>query len=66
MATKGTNMDTCIIGAGFSGLLALRYLKDNPGVNRVTVYEQDSWTGGQWVYTDQTGPDVVFSAYKNL
>ncbi len=59
-------MDTCIIGAGLSGLLALRYLKDNPGVNRVIVYEQDSGIGGQWAYTDQTGPDVVSSAYKNL
>ncbi len=59
-------MDVCVIGVGLSGLLVLRHLKDKPGINRVIAYEKNAVFGGQWAYTDQTGPDVVSSVFKDL
>ena len=49
-----------------SGLLVLRHLKGKPGINRIIAYEKNPIFGGQWAYTDQTGPDVVSSAYRDL
>ncbi len=59
-------MDVCVIGAGVCGILMLRHLKDKPEVNRLVAFEQCPVIGGQWAYTDQTGPDVVSSIYKDM
>ena len=59
-------MDVCVIGAGMCGIIVLRHLKDKPEVNRLVAFEQCPVIGGQWAYTDQTGPDVASSAYKDL
>ena len=59
----------CVIGAGPSGLCALRHLKDK--FSKVVAFEQGDQLGGLWVYTDKTGQDddgvlVHSSMYKNL
>ncbi|XP_041969174.1 senecionine N-oxygenase-like [Aricia agestis] len=60
---------TCVIGAGYSGLAAARYLKQY-GVN-FTVFEASRHFGGTWrfdphVGTDEDGIPVFTSMYKNL
>ncbi len=59
-------MDVCVIGAGLSGLLVLRHLRYQSGINRLVAYEKCGDIGGQWLYTDQTGEDAVSSVYKDL
>lgn len=62
-------MKIAVIGAGFSGLMAIRHLKE-AGLF-VDCYEQSSTLGGTWRYSDRTGLDenglpVHSSMYKNL
>lgn len=58
-----------MIGAGYSGLAAARYLKEY-GVN-FTVFESAKDVGGQWrfdprVGTDEYGVPLSTSQYKYL
>ena len=67
--TSQSTKSVCVIGAGPSGLCALRHLKDK--FSKVVAFEQGDQLGGLWVYTDQTGEDddgvlVHSSMYKNL
>ncbi|CAG4953557.1 unnamed protein product [Parnassius apollo] len=60
---------TCVIGAGYSGLAAARYLQEY-GVN-FTVYEASRHVGGTWrfdphVGTDEDGLPLFTSMYKRL
>ncbi|XP_047505991.1 senecionine N-oxygenase-like [Pieris napi] len=60
---------TCVIGAGFSGLAAARYLKEF-GQN-FRVFEASSNIGGTWRFDphvgyDEYGTPVFTSTYKNL
>ncbi|XP_072929959.1 senecionine N-oxygenase-like [Epargyreus clarus] len=60
---------TCVIGAGYSGLAAARYLKEY-GIN-FTVFEAAKDVGGQWrfdprVGTDEYGVPLATSQYKYL
>lgn len=53
--SKNVLLKIAVIGAGPSGLCcAKNALSDG---HNVTVYEQNSSVGGQWVYTEQTGND---------
>ena len=67
--TSQSTKSVCVIGAGPSGLCALRHLKDK--FSKVVAFEQGDQLGGLWVYTDKTGEDddgvlVHSSMYKNL
>nr|CBX26644.1 flavin-dependent monooxygenase (ZvFMOc) [Zonocerus variegatus] len=58
-----------VLGAGPSGLVAARYLKD--AGFEVTVYERLHHVGGTWNYTDETwmaedGRPIYSSMYQNL
>ncbi len=50
-------MDVVVIGAGPSGVMALRHLQGKPGIRSVVAYERAGQAGGNWVYTDNTGID---------
>lgn len=61
----------CVIGAGGSGLAAVRHLTSEPDVFVVSVFEQASCIGGMWVFSEKTGSDehglaVHSSIYRNL
>lgn len=52
------NKSVCVIGAGPSGITAAKNLLDQ-GLN-VTVFEQGSEVGGNWVFSDKPGHSSVF------
>ncbi len=52
------NKKICVIGAGPSGITAAKNLLD-AGMS-VTVYDQGSEVGGNWVYTESEGHSSVF------
>ena len=56
------NLDVkiCIIGAGCSGLTAIKNLTQ-AGFNNVTCFEQNPWIGGNWKYTAETSHSSVCS-----
>ena len=65
------SMRVVVIGAGPSGLCALRYLADKPELYDPVAFEKMDSIGGTWVYTDQVGLDkygmtIHSSMYKNL
>ena len=67
MADKNTRV--CVIGAGPTGLCALRRLREK--FCNIVAFEQMEQLGGLWVYSDKTGFDedgvyVYWSMYKNL
>ncbi|XP_041375778.1 flavin-containing monooxygenase FMO GS-OX-like 2 [Gigantopelta aegis] len=60
-----------VIGAGASGLCALRHLFAKPATFDPICFEQSSRVGGTWVYTDKTGTDqygmpIFSSMYQEL
>ncbi|XP_075234109.1 senecionine N-oxygenase-like [Lycorma delicatula] len=60
-----------VIGAGGSGLCAVRYITEKENNFSCTLFEQQGLIGGTWVYTecvgkDQFGIPVHSSMYKNL
>lgn len=57
-------LEIAVIGAGPSGLCCAKNAL-NYGHN-VTVYEQNSKVGGQWMYTDEFGLAIHSSVYKSL
>ena len=64
-------MRVVVIGAGPSGLCALRHLADKPELYDPVAFEKADTIGGTWVYTDQVGLDqcgmtIHSSIYKNL
>ena len=61
MKNDGKHRHTAIIGAGPSGLAALKNLKQK-GI-RCTTYEAGSAVGGQWVLENSSG---MSSAYRSL
>lgn len=50
----------CIIGAGCSGLTAIKSMVDE-GLQDVTCYEQNPWIGGNWHYTAEESHSSVCS-----
>jgi len=52
------NLKIAIIGAGPSGITALKNLATN-GLD-VTCFEMNDQIGGNWVYKDKTGHSSVF------
>ena len=55
-----------IIGAGVSGLLSARHLKD---IADIKVYESKADIGGCWLYSkynERTYPDIEKNAYYKL
>ncbi|CAH2045539.1 unnamed protein product, partial [Iphiclides podalirius] len=64
-----SNKHVCVVGAGYSGLAAARYLQEY-GLN-FTVYEASRYIGGTWrfdphVGTDEDGLPMFTSMYKKL
>lgn len=59
----------CIIGAGASGLPAIRHVSESLNLDLV-VYEQGEAIGGLWLYSDSTttksGEPAHSSMYKSL
>ena len=60
-----------MIGAGAAGLVAARHLTSQPSIFDVSVFEQASFIGGTWVYTENTGTNehglpIHSSMYRNL
>ena len=53
-----SNSKIAIIGAGPSGITALKNLTTN-GFN-VTCFEMNDQIGGNWVYKDKTGHSSIF------
>ena len=50
----------CIIGAGCSGLTAIKCLQDE-GIEDMICYEQNPWIGGNWKYTADESHSSVCS-----
>ncbi len=59
-------MDVCVIGLGLSGIVTVKHLKDKPGIRSVVAFEKGAKLGGHWVYTEETGPDVHQSSYRDM
>lgn len=60
----------CVIGAGAAGLVAIRHIKNDPGLTGC-VFEQTDCIGGIWKYTDKIGNDefglpIHSTAYQGL
>ena len=60
-----------VIGAGASGLAALRHMSEKPEAFDPVAFEQSDVIGGTWVYSDSVGSDtngrpIYSSVYKNL
>ncbi|XP_034310113.2 uncharacterized protein [Magallana gigas] len=71
MSGKTTKQRVAVIGAGPSGLIALKHLSAFPDLFEPVVFEQNFWPGGIWQYTDKTGNDefglaVNSASYNNL
>nr|CBI83746.1 pyrrolizidine alkaloid N-oxygenase [Arctia caja] len=69
LAQSSPTSRVCIIGSGYSGLAAARYMQ-NYGLN-YTVFEATRNIGGTWRYdprvgTDEDGLPIFSSQYKNL
>ena len=59
----------CVIGAGPSGLAALRHLAKDRDTFMPTAFEKGDRVGGTWIYTDTTDLDedgMCNTLYKNL
>ena len=52
------NVSTCVIGAGCSGITALKNLIQ-VGIEDVICYEQMDQVGGNWVYSETVGHSSV-------
>ncbi|KAL4715974.1 hypothetical protein ACJJTC_013274 [Scirpophaga incertulas] len=70
VAVTKENPRVCIVGAGYSGLGAARYLKDY-GIDNFKMFEATKHIGGTWrfdphVGTDEDGMPLFTSMYKNL
>ncbi len=50
----------CVIGAGCSGLAAIKNLLE-AGIKNVVCYEQNPWIGGNWKYTSEESHSSVCS-----
>lgn len=49
----------CIIGAGPSGLAAIKSLQEQ-GISHITVFEKNSQIGGNWVYDEENDHSSVY------
>ncbi len=61
-------MDVAVIGAGASGLAALRHLARKPKIFKPVAFEHSSVVGGLWVYREKQlkGAYGHTSIYQNL
>ena len=69
MGSGGSKKRVCIIGAGPSGLVALKEFSKNTEVFDIVCFEQASDLGGVWNYSDLTTYSATLkrtSVYKNL
>lgn len=67
--TPKVKKQVCIIGAGASGLAAIRHVSESSDLEGV-VFESGENVGGLWVYSEETrdkmGNPVHSSMYKSL
>ncbi|RUR12079.1 NAD(P)/FAD-dependent oxidoreductase [Legionella sp. km772] len=57
--TPNFNPRVCIIGAGPSGLTAVKNLQEQ-GLTNITVFEKSKQIGGNWVYDEQNEHSSVY------
>ena len=64
-----TKIRVCVIGAGASGLAALRHLSKDPDTFIPVAFEKGESVGGVWVYRESTELDddgFCNTLYKNM
>ena len=67
MSLKKKMPSVAIIGAGASGLIALKRVLEQNYWHDITVFEQSDSIGGTWIYTSNKTSNQQFTAmYKNL
>ena len=49
----------CVIGAGPSGLAAIKNLKEQ-GLSHITVFEKNNQIGGNWVFDERNNHSSVY------
>ena len=63
MATKRLLKDTspriCVIGAGPSGIAAIKNLQEQ-GLTQITAFEKNNQIGGNWIYDEQNNHSSVY------
>ena len=57
MSTEKSSKRVCIIGAGVSGLIAIKRVRESEGLEG-TVFEQMDRIGGLWHYVEDTEKDA--------
>ncbi len=57
---RQNEISVCVIGAGCSGLTAIKNLVEE-GIENVVCYEQNPWIGGNWKYTSDDSHSSVCS-----
>jgi cation diffusion facilitator CzcD-associated flavoprotein CzcO len=56
---KNSHSRVCVIGAGPSGLAAIKNLQEQ-GVTDITVFEKNNQIGGNWVYDEQNNHSSIY------
>ncbi|XP_058807854.1 uncharacterized protein LOC131673684 [Phymastichus coffea] len=61
----------CVIGAGMSGLAAIKLLRDYPHDFEPIAFDKNADVGGMWIYTNSTDVDehgipIISSLYREL
>lgn len=56
---ENCHLRVCVIGAGPSGLAAIKNLQEQ-GVSNITVFEKSDQVGGNWVYDEQNNHSSVY------
>ncbi len=57
--TPNLNPRICIIGAGPSGIAAIKNLQEQ-GLTEITVFEKNTQIGGNWVYDEENSHSSVY------
>jgi len=58
MGKQGNNIKVCVIGAGCSGITAIKNLVQ-AGVKNIVCYEQNNQVGGNWIYSEKESHSSV-------
>src|ERR1700733_3647422 len=56
---KGLNPRICVIGAGPSGITAIKNLQEQ-GLTNITVFEKNNQIGGNWVFDEHNEHSSVY------
>lgn len=56
---KGTDVSVCVIGAGPSGITAVKHLLQ-VGITDITCYDKNDQVGGNWIYSPDPSHSSVY------